>query len=621
MGQVGEVLVNLFTPLLVAGAIGFVALGIGSFLVRLFVGGERAFLVESFAFGTLAISLLTLMWGIFGWLGVYARLSLALPLILLGIAGWLQARPGWPLNPASFKNRTILILSLLLAVGVLLRIVLSPLYPAVGLDECRTHLPAVFAILDSGYITYHPDIAFSGFPQGAEMLYVWAVAYSPLTAAHYVNFLAYFFCILALIRLGRTVFSIKTGWLAALIMASMGALQIPGGDASPNIWVLFFILAAVLVLTEGMRDGSPGRVLLAGIFLGAAAGVSYTGLLASLTLAISLFAIGRKSTGIKPIPGWIFILTVILVCIAAAPWYIRNAVWFNNPVFPFYESVFPPGGGIYGIYGPESAVRIGWMHGTETAVGYFQHGELWPVILSMWSTWIVIPAGIWFWRESPFIRVAITWTVLVWAFWMIGGGGIIHFPYYIYLIPVNVLVLAHLLGVVYSLPPGDKRGRFFRIVLWTILIGWIGIAGARTSQLIPPLTSTQIERTLGRVHGSYELIMAANESIAEDRVAVGILCEDGRLYADFILLGGGDVGWARHRIISDSCTSPEELAVLLREHYGANYLIVHEERLTDKKTDEFLRINRLLRSPEFSSLFREVARVGRGAVYYVESPG
>lgn len=620
MGQVGEVLVSLLAPPLIAGLIGFVALGIGAYLVGPFVKGERPPLVESFALGTLAISLLTLLWGLLGWMGIYARWSLALPLILVGILGWIQVRPGWPLVSASFRNRTILVLSLLLAVGVLLRIALSPLYPPVALEECRSNLPAALGIVETGRMAFHPDIAFNSFPQNAEMLYSWAIAYAPLTAAHYLNFMAFVFCILAMIRLGRVVFSVKTGWLAALIMASIGSLQVFGSNASPFMWVLLYTLTSVLVLVKGLKEGSTGRVLLAGIFLGAAAGVDYTSLMASLTLAISLFAIGGKIPGSGRIPRWSIAAAVGLFIVVALPWYLRNVFWFHNPVFPFYESMFRPGGGIYGVYGPESTVRTGWILGSETASVFYQRGVLWPKVLAMWPAWIVVPAGIWFLRANPFMRVAMAWTLLVWAFWMIGGGGIMYFPYYICLVPVNVLALAHLLGILYSLPPGDHRGRFFRIVLWTLLIGWIGIGGASTSRWFPPLTSEQRDRTLSRLQGSFDLMKAADKAIAENRVAVGILCQDGRLYADFILLGGGDVGWANHRMISDSCTSPRALADLLRERYSADYLVVHEQRLREQNTAFFVPIKGLLRSAEFPMFFREVDRVGEGAVYRISYP-
>jgi len=615
-----EVLYNLFAPIVVAALFSTVAVGVGALILNPFLPKDPPPLVESFALGTLAISLVTLLWGMMGWMGIYGRLTVALPFILLGIAGWITARPVWALNPVSFKNRTVLVLSILLAVGVLLRIFLGPLYPPVEMNECRTHLPLAQALLAEGIDTFHPEITFSTFPQNAEMLYAWAIAWAPLSTSHYINFIAFIFSLLALVRLGRAVYSLKTGWLAALIMGAMGILQTYGSTASPGMWTLFYILCAALVVTEGTQERSVIKIILGGIFLGAAAGTGYMGLLAALTLTLSLFALGRIKGVTTVIPRWSVFVSFILFILIALPWYARNMYWFANPVFPFYETNIPPGGGIHGVFGAEAAMKLSWMHVNETAGVLFRDNLLWPwIVKMMWSVWIGIPAGIFFLRSSPFTRIAVTWTLLVWAFWMIPGDGIMHLPYFLFLVPFNILILANLLGEVYSMPAGDHRGRFFRIVLWVMLVGWVGIGGAPTSQLIPPLTSGQMDSSLKRVHGSYELIMVANDVIAEDRNAVGILCEDGRVYADFKMLGG-DVGLANLRLLSDSSTSAEVFARLIHERYDADYLIVHENRLKESHSPAINSIRHLLGTAEFSHLFHEAARVGQGVVYIVDEP-
>jgi hypothetical protein len=213
--------------------------------------------------------------------------------------------------------------------------------------------------------------------------------------------------------------------------------------------------------------------------------------------------------------------------------------------------------------------------------------------------------------------MTITWTVLVWGFWLIFGEGIMHFPFLIFLIPANILVLAHLIGKVYSLPPGNERGRFFRIVFWILLVGWIGIGGAGTSKLNPPLTRDHEVQTLRIFHGSYDLISIANNTIPENLRAIGILCEDGRLYANFTLIGGGDAGWGNHRAIVENCTCAKDLAEKMMDRYNANYLIVDGERLSREHSDTFEKIKFILNADDFPEYFREVARVGQGVVYVV----
>jgi len=619
MPGAAEALYNLFIPIAVASILAAVAVGIGALILNPFLSKTQPPFIDSFALGTLVISLVTYAWGLFGWMGIYARLILALPLALVGIAGWITARPVWPLKSISFRNRTVLVLSLLLAVGVLLRIFLGPLFPPVDMDECRTHLPIARAFLSDRVAVFHPEITFSTQPQNIEMLYVWAIAWSPLSAAHFLNFIAFIFSLLTLVCLGRVVFSLKTGWLAALIMGTMAIMQNFGSIASPSMWILFYVLAGALAIAEGIQDRSVIRIMLGGTFLGAAAGAGYIGLLASLSLALSLVALGRIKGMTTLIPRWGVIPSVVFFLLASFAWYLRNLNWFANPVFPFYDSNLPPGGGIHGVYGAEIATRIVWLFQNETAGALWRDGLFWPKIVTLWSVWIGIPAGILFVRTSPFTRIAIIWTLLVWLFWMIPGHGIMHLTYFLFLIPFNVLILANLLGSIYSMPPGNRGGRFFRIVLWVLLIGWVGIAGARTSQLVPPLTGSRIGTYLNRMHGSYGLVTAANKVIAKDRKAVGILCEDGRIYADFRLLGG-NAGWANLRILADSSTSARELADLILERYGADYLIIHENRLRDTNSTSANSLRHLTGTAEFKRYFHEVARVGDGAVYLVDLP-
>ena len=621
MGETGEILVSLFVPILTGAIIGAVAIGLGAFLAQPFFGRRRPYLVESFALGTLAISLSTLLWGSLSWMDVSARWSLGFLLILLSVVGWIKHTPTTPLMVRSFSNRTILALSLILLIGVILRIFLMPLYPPMGWDECASHLPAAREIVQSGRITFNPEIKFNSFPQNAEMLYVWAIAHSPIQSAHYVNFLAFLFSLLALVRLGRSMFTPKIGWLAALIMGIVGIVQYQAVHSNVDIWVMFYFLAAIMVGCEAAKSSSLRKVLLVGIFIGAAAGVRYSGLIGVLTLIPAFIAIGSwtKTTN-REIPRWSYWVAILLALLVASPWYIRNIVWFNNPYFPFLSVLFPGGGRFFAIYGQELIAGPGTLLHTY-APGYFGLQEnLWTQFVSQWYLWAAIPAGVWFWKHSPFIRFTITWTVLTWLFRMQGTSGIEFYPYYIYLIPVNVLVLANLATQFYTLPPGTRFARFMRIMIWVLLVIWVGAIGVRDVNPVPPLRSVSQGMVLSEMHGSYTLMIESNNNIPEDRKAVGILCEDGRLYAEFTLIGGGDSGWANYFEIAKACMSPRDLADLLRNRYSASYLIVHEERLEQADLPALILIRNLINTPEFDDFFRLRGRVGEGAVYRISYP-
>jgi 4-amino-4-deoxy-L-arabinose transferase-like glycosyltransferase len=619
MDQAGEVLLNYVAPFFTALVIGATAIGFGALIAQPFFGRKHPPLIESFGLGCVAISLLTLLWGSLGWLGSSARWSLSAPLILLGFIGWIRQRPEFPFNLRSFRNRTILVIVILVIVSVLFKVILLAFYPPYAPDECSTYLPGALAIFQTGRALYNPAIPLNSLPQNTEMLYGWATSVAPLSASHFINVLAFIFSLVAIVRLGRAVFSVKTGWLAALLMGSLSAIQWMGYHSYPDMWVMFYLLAATLSGVDAYREGKPSRLMIAGIFMGAAMGSGYTGAIGALTLCISLVAIGRwRMPGARPMQREDFFAAFLIALAVASPWYIRNFIWFHNPFFPFLSDVLKPIGGIYSVYGPESSVDLARVMSRFTAASGFAQGSLFTTFFFNWPVWAAIPAGIWFWRSIPFMRIAVTWTVLTWSYWLIAGGGIINLSFYMFLVPVTILAISFLAGYIYTIPSGDRHGRFIRVVLWVILIGWVGILTTRGQSAAPPMTASERESFLSRNLKSYELIQAANRVIPKTGVAVGIYCGDARLYTNFALVGGGDIGLANTRVIADSSISPSLLAALINERYNAQYMIVNERVLSG--VQDFPSIQAVINSSEFHSMFTEIARVSNGAVYYLENP-
>jgi hypothetical protein len=411
---------------------------------------------------------------------------------------------------------------------------------------------------------------------------------------------------------------VKVGWLAALIMGCLWTVQFHSVHCYVDIWVLFYFLASVLMACEALKYGSSRKVLLAGIFLGAAMGVKYTAIFGAITMYASLIAMGgSKSPDIKAVPRWSINTAAILALLVASPWYIRNIIWFQNPVFPFFGDIFRAGGGTFGMFSAELAARQGTMLNAYASGVMPSGGPPWVDFARQWFMWIGVPAGFWIWFRSPFARVAVTWTILTWILRMLGTEGNVFHAYYFYLSPVNILLIANLAAHLYTLPPGNRLGRFVRIVVWLLLIVWIGAFGAVGEVPVPQLASWQQERILSERNGSYNLITEANIRIASDRTAIGILCEDGRLYANFRLIGGSDTGYANHRVIARSCGSPQDLARLIRVQYGADYLIVHRERLEKPESAALGPFLQLMSDPGFAELFQLEGRIGSGEIYFL----
>ena len=620
-GHFDEIIVSALAPILTGLIFCLVTVGLGMLALRLFIRENRPPLFESFALGALVIALVTMIFGTFGWLGPVPRLILGGVIILLGAVGWFRYKPALQFDPQVYKDPVAIVLAVLIVVGIVLPIVFVPLAPPTAWDECSYHLPGVLRMLETGRDTFRPDISLSNTPRNAEMLFFWAVAWSPLSSVHYVNFLAYIFIILAVVRLGSLVFSEKVGLLAALLLGAYGHLQWLAVHGKTDIWVFFFMVAALLAGAQSLKTGSSGRMLLTGAFLGAAVGTKYTGLTGIMALLIAFILLRIWGLPeVKPVSRKVYLYMLLVAVAIASPWYIRNIIWFNNPIFPFGTDIFPAGGGTYGYYAQEAAIDSKLMV-TLMGMGYrTSHGLIIVDLIRQWVLWGVIVAGFPFWRRSPFLRLVIIWSVINFVYWMFGMGGVLNARYYIYFAAFTVLAFANLACLIYSKFNILASGKLMRNLAWIILVVFIGAFGIKGAKGMPPLVQSERLEYVSREVNSYNLMAAANTVIPADATAVGIMCEDGRLYADFILLGGIDIGWASHEVISRHTDSAESLARFLKERYGAGWLVVNTRRLNDETARALFRIKLPYDDLRFSEFFLERVKIDSGVVYQINTP-
>ena len=159
-----------------------------------------------------------------------------------------------------------------------------------------------------------------------------------------------------------------------------------------------------------------------------------------------------------------------------------------------------------------------------------------------------------------------------------------------------------------------------RIVLWALLVIAVAFLTTRDTNVAPPLTEKARQEFLSQNLDSYNLIETANNVIPKDAIAVGVGCDDARLYADFALMGGNDVGLANHFVVAHSAASPDVLAALIAGRYNARYLVINEKWLESTERVTFMAIANVKKTDEFNRIFREVARTSTGAVYYLAEP-
>lgn len=260
------------------------------------------------------------MWLVIGALGVYCFRSIGAWLIDFRNSLSREKNTPWE----RFIHSFVLI--------ALLGALLLALAPPFAWDAINYHLVIPRTYLQEGAIRTHFDSHFFGFPQAMEMLNALLMMLTGAGRAPAV--LHFYFGVLGLMAVGgivRRFTSPKASYTAILLLL-----------ASFNIWQLFswsyvdlalmcYSAVALIAIIEWRKSSyEMGRWLaLAGVAAGMAAGVKYTAF--PLLLALYLFVVVRNARH--------FIRNTLIfggfVLIVFAPWMIKGALLYQNPVYPY----------------------------------------------------------------------------------------------------------------------------------------------------------------------------------------------------------------------------------------------------------------------------------------------
>ena len=328
--------------LLDAAAVAGLAVLSGALGTRLVRGLDPLSHLERTAVQTLAglaaISVMGMALGLIGlfpprWLA-WAGLVTAIALLRRSFLAWwadLQAGLAEALAPepdrlGRWSRRAVFMLLGLAAV--------LALAPPTMWDALTYHLVAPQEYLRAGRIVSVPENHFLGFPQLAEMLYLWLMILARANAAALLH--AVFGALVLALMLGlarRTSEGNAPGWLATGVML-----------ASTTVWkelawpyndlVLAAYTTGALVFLLAWEKEPGGRMLAyAGLFAGCMMGTKYTA--APYTVGLGLLALWlARRGGLRRTAGALGVVTLAAV-LAFAPWLLKNLITDGNPVSPF----------------------------------------------------------------------------------------------------------------------------------------------------------------------------------------------------------------------------------------------------------------------------------------------
>ncbi|NOZ79661.1 MAG: hypothetical protein GXP48_10880 [Acidobacteria bacterium] len=363
-----DVLAELTLPWLAAGCITLGALGAGYPLTRALLGRAAGPLPLAVVLGAGAavLALVPVALASYGLLRPAPLIGIFLAAAVSGIIVVASHRPGLGFPSFRMARGTWLLVLLLAAVAGL---TLSA--PPAMYDSLNYHLafPAHY-LRHGGFVEFPRDI-YSYYPASEGMLFTYMLVTVGAWGAKVVHWWMALVAALAAAELAKRLGGDRAAAWAAVLFFAAPPVLIMSGMASNDLAVAAWAGGAFVVIgTRELWRRHPARAgLVTGILLGTAAAAKYLAL-ATAVIPGGLMLLGillheRRRAGMK---GAALIAGGSLAgfLLTAGPWFLRNALWTGNPVYPYFEWLFHHTaavsiGGELSQCGPIPTTALGWV--------------------------------------------------------------------------------------------------------------------------------------------------------------------------------------------------------------------------------------------------------------------
>ncbi|MFQ5913293.1 MAG: ArnT family glycosyltransferase [Nitrospinota bacterium] len=291
--------------------------------------------------------------------GLLSRTIAVVFLSVLSAAGLLVAARRWKNIPSMPEARGRLGAFDYLLVAVLLVCValngLVALAPPTAADAINYHFAYPKLYVDRGRVDFILG-SYQANIMGLHMLYLLGMLLSGAKEAALVSWGAGVLLAGAVVLAGQRWFgSVRVGLLAAALLYTAPLVTQVAVTGQLEVGLTLFSFLALLAFLEWTREPSSLRWLVpSGIFAGFAAGTKYYGLFAVLVLTVLLVAVLLRDRLFGLL--WKALLVFIVVsAVVGSPFYIRNAIYTGNPVYPTFYSIF---GGRYWSEAMDASFRV-----------------------------------------------------------------------------------------------------------------------------------------------------------------------------------------------------------------------------------------------------------------------
>jgi 4-amino-4-deoxy-L-arabinose transferase-like glycosyltransferase len=236
---------------------------------------------------------------------------------------------------AATKTRWRILLALLflaMAVNLLLRAA-TPIH---SFDEAIYHLSVTKRFAEQNRVYALPDNWAGNGPFLIQMIYAICLLAKADIAAKIFSLLLALLCALSLYGFCKRFLSHQAGILALFGFFGAGMVVEVAVTARTDVSLALVLFLATYAMMAFFESAKTGWLYVSAILAGFAFGVKYTAgiwilLLALMYLGESLL---RRSTAVLTVLKRGIVYAAISIALAS-PWFIKNALWFHNPVYPF----------------------------------------------------------------------------------------------------------------------------------------------------------------------------------------------------------------------------------------------------------------------------------------------
>ena len=208
---------------------------------------------------------------------------------------------------------------------------MNALAPEVSPDGSGYHLGNVARYLAHNGFVWDYHSMYSAFPQGMEMLFLFAFAFGGHSAAALVHFAFLVALLFLILSYGRRFEAPRAATFAAAVVFVSPIFGLTGASAYNDVSLATGSFAVFYLLKLKHKINNNNILCLLGLIAGFCAAIKYTGALA-LALGIAWLVLSRQKV------AWPRF--AIPAAVIALPWLIRNWLWTGDPFAPFLNYWF-----------------------------------------------------------------------------------------------------------------------------------------------------------------------------------------------------------------------------------------------------------------------------------------